>query len=106
MKKIEITPNELQNLITYENNIILLDVRTYKEAKIATLGGIHIPLNELLYRISELNQKNHIIVYCHHGIRSFSALKILNAYGFNNVQHLKGGIDAWSDIIDFNIKKY
>jgi rhodanese-related sulfurtransferase len=103
---INITPQELQDLITNEANITLLDIRTHKEIKVASIGGIHIPLNELSTRINELDQKSHIIIYCHHGVRSLGAVGILQSHGFNQVQHLRGGIDAWSDIIDPCIKKY
>ena len=106
MQNIEITPDQLQKLIVGDNNAILLDVRTYKEVKIATIGGINIPLHELPWRVNELEQKSHVIIYCHHGVRSVTALGILQSHGFNHVQHLKGGINAWSDIIDPTIKKY
>jgi len=57
-------------------------------------------------RINELDQESHIVIYCHHGIRSLAAVGILQSNGFNQVQHLKGGIDAWSDIVDPGIRKY
>ena len=96
------------DIFIHKKNITLLDVRTSEEVKLASLGGINIPLNELSlpHKIGSLEQNKHIVIYCHHGVRSLSALKILQAHGFNHVQHLKGGIDAWSDIIDSNIKKY
>jgi len=103
---INITTQELQELITNKTNITLLDVRTHQETEIASIGGIHIPLNELPNRINELDQKSHIIIYCHHGVRSLTAVGILQSHGFNKVQHLRGGIDAWSDIIDPSIRKY
>jgi len=106
MHDINITPQELQDLMTSKSNITLLDVRTHQEIEIASIGGIHIPLNELSTRINELDQESHIIVYCHHGVRSLGAVGILQSHGFNQVQHLRGGIDAWPDIIDPSIRKY
>jgi len=103
---INITPQELQELMTSRTNITLLDVRTHKETEIASIGGVHIPLNELPSRINELNQESHIVIYCHHGVRSLAAAGILQSHGFNQVQHLRVGIDAWSDIIDSRIRKY
>ena len=103
---INITPQALQELMISKTNFILLDVRTHQETEIASLGGIHIPLDELHNRINELDQESHIVIYCHHGIRSLAAVGILQSNGFNQVQHLKGGIDAWSDIIDCSIRKY
>ena len=103
---IEINPQELKELMISKTNFILLDVRTHQEIEIASLGGIHIPLKELHNRINELDQESHIVIYCHHGIRSLAAAGILQSNGFNQVQHLKGGIDAWSDIIDSSLRKY
>ena len=103
---INITPQALQELMISKTNFILLDVRTHQETEIASLGGIHIPLDELHNRINELDQESHIVIYCHHGIRSLAAVGILQSNGFNQVQHLKGGIDAWSNIIDSSIRKY
>jgi sulfur-carrier protein adenylyltransferase/sulfurtransferase len=103
---INITTRELQELITNKTNITLLDVRTHQETEIASIGGVHIPLNELPNRINELDPESHIVIYCHHGVRSLTAVGILQSYGFNKVQHLRGGIDAWSDIIDPSIRKY
>ena len=93
---INITPQELQELMISKTHFILLDVRTYQETEIANLGGIHIPLNELHNRINALDQESHIVIYCHHGTRSLVAVGILQSNGFNQVQHLKGGTDAWS----------
>lgn len=106
MNNIEITPKELKSLLTQKNNIILLDVRTKKEIEIASIGGINIPIDELSIKITSLNKKSHIIIYCHHGIRSLKAVRILQYYGFKQVQHLKNGINAWSDIVDPSIRKY
>ena len=106
LQNIEITPVELRELIANKANIILLDVRTQKEIEIASLGGVHIPLNELSTRVDELDQESRIIIYCHHGVRSLAALNILQDSGFNRMQHLKGGIDSWSDIVDSSIRKY
>ena len=103
---INITPQELKELMISKINFILLDVRTHQETKIASLGGIHIPLNELHNRINELDRESHIVTYCHHGVRSLAAVGILQSNGFNQVQHLKDGIDAWSNIIDSSIRKY
>lgn len=103
---INITPQELQDLITSKTNITLLDVRTHKETEIVSIGGVHIPLNELPSRINELDQKSHIIIYCHHGVRSLTAVGILQSHGFNQVKHLSGGIDAWSNVIDPSMRKY
>lgn len=106
MYNIEITPQELNILIKKHQSITLLDVRRKEEVGISNIGGVNIPLNELENRIHELNIEDYVIIYCHHGIRSLLALFLLKQYGFHKVRHLKGGIEAWSNIIDISIKRY
>ena len=38
----------------------------------------------------------HIVVYCHHGMRSMRALESLRQMGYSQVQSMAGGIDKWA----------
>ena len=42
----------------------------------------------------------HIVVYCHHGMRSLRATEALRQMGYTRVQSIAGGIDKWSHEID------
>ena len=46
------------------------------------------------------------VSYCHHGIRSQLAAEFLLRQGFEHVQNLVGGIDAWSVDVDASIPRY
>lgn len=71
---------------------LLLDVRTSAEVRAGKLdGAIHIPLDELRSRLSELEPGRPIVVYCQVGIRGHAAVRILLANGFRDVKNLKGG---------------
>jgi rhodanese-related sulfurtransferase len=84
----------------------LLDVRTGEEREMASLGGSHIPLDELEQRFGELtNDKLPWIVYCHHGVRSLYATQFLKFHGYDALS-LRGGIDGWSITIDPTIPRY
>jgi rhodanese-related sulfurtransferase len=84
----------------------LLDVRRSDEREIASLGGFHIPLDELEARFSELpHDKWPLIVYCHHGVRSLYATQFLKFQGYDALS-LRGGIDGWSVEIDPSIPRY
>lgn len=69
--------------ITYEellasgNKYNLLDVRSYEEHEAHNIGGINIPLNELLARIDEVSLDKPLVVYCQTGVRSARAIEIL-----------------------------
>lgn len=85
----------------------LLDVRQTWEVKKAKIAGsTHIPLTELLDRLDELDKKDKIVTYCHHGIRSLNACFFLRELGFEDVVSLSGGIDAWAHEIDPSIPLY
>ncbi|HEX7552728.1 MAG TPA: rhodanese-like domain-containing protein [Geothrix sp.] len=74
-----------------------LDVREPWEFELARLpGAILIPLGELADRVDELDRSRPVLAYCHHGVRSLHALRILQFAGFAELAHLSGGIDAYS----------
>lgn len=90
--------NEIKE-ITYDNfqkqieNYNLLDVRTYDEREHYHIGGLHIPLDELENRHDEIPQDKSIVVYCKSGIRSKSAIKLLQETHFKQpIINLKNGL--------------
>lgn len=75
---------------------MLLDVRTaeeYAEGHIA--GAAWIPVTELAKRLGEVPHGKRVYVYCHSGVRSARASKLLAERGFKNIENVKGGIVAW-----------
>lgn len=81
-------------------DFVLLDVRTAAErADRHIKGSMHIPLNELNLRMSELKsvKDKEIICYCRSGNRSSTAALILNKDGFRTA-NMRGGMTAWEDI--------
>lgn len=87
---------------------VLIDVRRPDEHAYAALPGSQlIPLYELEERLDELEplKAEHLVVYCHHGIRSMSARMVLAGHGFE-ASSLRGGIDAWSLSIDPKVPRY
>ena len=75
--------------------VILLDVRTEEEFVTGHIvNAINIPVDELEYRINELENKDIvIIVYCKSGTRSVIACEILEAYGYERIYNLGGVVD-------------
>jgi len=77
----------------YESNdgAILLDVRNKDEYKAFHIdGSVLIPVSELKSRLSELPDKDAIIiVYCRSGMRSASAYDVLTADGYENVYDMQ-----------------
>ncbi|MCF1686066.1 FAD-dependent oxidoreductase [Tetragenococcus halophilus] len=69
---------------------ILLDVRSDNELKAGKFkNSIHIPLDQLRNRLSELDPSQEYIVSCHTGLRSYMAERILKQNDFY-VENLDG----------------
>ena len=77
------------------NAIAVLDIRTQREWDDFNLGGIHIPLDDLLARINEISQENNYTLICYNGTQSHIACQLLAAKGFKNCQNLEGGLEAF-----------
>ena len=103
----EITVQELNNLFSNGQIPTVLDVRENHEVDIAKIDKtLHIPMKEVINRMTELNKNNEIIVLCKSGKRSTEICQLLINNNFKNVKNLKGGIIAWSKEIDSSIPVY
>lgn len=93
----EISYKKMQDMIRKDTNVILLDVRSRQEYEEGHLeGAINMPLYEIdKQRKEKLPDKKHmIIVYCASGHRSKQAKEKLENLGYENVYHLKEGLDG------------
>ena len=67
----------------------------------------HIPMGDIPARFNqELDPEDHIVVVCHHGVRSMNVTAWLRQQGFEKVQSLRGGIDRWARQIDPTVPVY
>ncbi|MEN2665984.1 FAD-dependent oxidoreductase [Listeria aquatica] len=81
------------------NGAILLDVRNQVELENGKIkDSIHIPLDELRNRISELKKEIPIIVTCQVGLRGYLAERILKNAGYQ-VKNLDGGFSLYQTIL-------
>ena len=88
----EIQASELEQRLTSDENLFLLDVRNEDEYEKENIGGHLIPLAELPRRISELDPHRRIVVLCKMGARSLKAAQLLQREGFQHVWNLTGGL--------------
>ncbi len=104
----EITTDEVKRQLDQGDAFTLLDVREPWEHQTATIAGAKlIPMGDIPTRAhQELDPDDHIIVYCHHGVRSLNVTNWLRQQGFENTQSMRGGIDAWSRQIDPKVPTY
>ena len=104
----EITPEELKSLRDVGEDLTVLDVREPWEVEVASIADSkHIAMGDIPARFNqELDPDNHIVVLCHHGVRSMNVTAWLRQQGFEKVQSLQGGIDRWARQIDPSVPVY
>lgn len=103
----QLSPAELQAWQREGRDFVLLDVREAGEVALAALEGhVHMPMHMVPLRHNELPDDRPLVVYCHHGVRSFQVAAFLQQAGFEAVYNLAGGIDAWSQQADPAVPRY
>ncbi len=105
----EISPVALRARLDAGEDLLLLDVREPFEAELARIPGARlIPLGQLSGALAELEpyRDRPVVVHCKTGGRSRRACLELVAKGFNRVENLAGGIEAWSVQVDPSIERY
>jgi adenylyltransferase/sulfurtransferase len=86
---------------------VLIDVREEWEWTLGHLpDALHVPMGQLPKRLNELPRDRDLVLYCHHGSRSYRAMEFLRQMGFDHVAHLDGGVAAWVDEVSADIGRY
>tara|TARA_B100001250_G_scaffold384703_1_gene379788 strand:- start:8333 stop:9691 length:1359 start_codon:yes stop_codon:yes gene_type:complete len=86
-----------QNMFIDNNNKKIIDVRNKSELVLGFVEhSIHIPLNNLLKSLDQINQSDDYLIYCAGGYRSMIACSILKSKGYKNVQNIYGGFSEIS----------
>ena len=104
----EIDPESVQRMSKGGERFTLLDVREPWEFDAARIEGAKLmPMGDVPGRANqELDPEDHIVVYCHHGVRSMNVTAWLRQQGFEKAQSMAGGIDAWSRRVDSKVPVY
>lgn len=91
-----------------ESKARLIDVREPWEFETAHIeDSLLMPMGDVPARAhQELDPDEHLVVMCHHGMRSMNVAVWLSNQGFEQAQSLMGGIDAWSAEIDPTVPRY
>lgn len=104
----EISATELKARLDNGDDIQIIDVREASEVAVAQLpNAVHIPLAQVINRMSEIDPNRETVVHCKMGGRSARAIQALQQSGFTgNLLNLRGGILAWSNDVDPSVPKY
>ena len=94
---LEVDVDQAKELLKSTSPPYLLDVREAFEVAICQISGSrHIPMDKLAEHYASLPEDRPILVYCHHGFRSFQAAHYLRKRGLSQASSLSGGIDQWA----------
>lgn len=95
----QLSPSELKAWIAEGKDFLLVDVREGWERELFNIGGVHIPMGELMAHVNELPKDKEVVLYCEKGIRTVIAIQRLETAGFQNLINLSGGMKAWKEAI-------
>ena len=104
----EISAGQVNTMLKRGEKFTLLDVREPFELDKARIeGSKNIPMGEIPTRANqELDPEEHIVVICHHGVRSLSVTNWLRQQGFDKAQSIRGRIDGWARTVDPKVPLY
>jgi NADPH-dependent 2,4-dienoyl-CoA reductase/sulfur reductase-like enzyme/rhodanese-related sulfurtransferase len=93
-----LSPMEVKTMADRGDDFIWLDVRSpdeFKQKHIADPRVKLIPLGTLRRRLEELPRDKKIVPFCKISLRGYEAQTLLKGAGFQDVQFMDGGIEAW-----------
>lgn len=90
--------NDLDALIGDPGSTVI-DLRTASEYMEQHLDGpLHIPVDELRSRLSEVPRDRPVYVFCHSGLRSYVGCRILSQHGYE-CAHMAGGFRFYASVV-------
>ncbi len=100
-------PEELARLLDSGGELQVVDIREPFERAIAVIEpSDFLPLGSLMDHLDAIRRDAPVVLYCHSGVRSAHALRLLRNAGFDNVTHLAGGIDRYSVAVAPSLVRY
>lgn len=102
-----VEPEELARLLDAGGELQVVDIREPFERSIAVIEpSDFLPLGSLMENLGSIRRDAPVVLYCHSGVRSAHALRLLRTAGFDNVSHLAGGIDRYSVVVAPALARY
>lgn len=99
----DVTPDEVQNLITNNKDLQLIDVREVDEYKSGHIPEAKlVPLSQIDLRHQEIDPNKQTVVVCRSGGRSKKACDYLSKMGHSNLQNMTGGMLGWKGNVKTN----
>jgi rhodanese-related sulfurtransferase len=105
--KIFITPKELEEWRKQDSSIRFVDVRSREEFEAVHIEGSVLLSQDVMRKImADGSNTRPLVIIDHQGKQGLDAAAYFMGHGLQNVRCLRGGIDAWSQEVDPNIRRY
>ena len=105
--RILLSPAELAALLQTDPSIKLVDVRSREEFEAVHIAGSVLLSQDVMREIMGSGSDKHpIVVIDHQGKNALDATAYFIGHGLRNVRCLRGGIDAWAQEVDPQIRRY
>jgi rhodanese-related sulfurtransferase len=106
-RAMQIEPQELAEKIRRGDRLNLLDIRTREEFEAVRIEEAQLFTQDLMQEIlSKWSRQDLLAVYDHTGEHALDAAAYFQGHDFKNVKVLRGGIDAWSKVVDSTLPRY
>jgi rhodanese-related sulfurtransferase len=105
--KVLLSAPELAELLRTDPAVKLVDVRSREEFEAVHIAGSVLLSQDVMREIlGSGSDKDPIVVIDHQGKNALDATAYFIGHGLRNVRCLRGGIDAWAQEIDPQIRRY
>jgi rhodanese-related sulfurtransferase len=105
--KILISPKELAETLKQDKSLRIVDVRSREEFEAVHIEGSTLLSQDVMRQImGDGSNTKPLVVVDHSGKNGLDAAAYFMGHGLQNVRCLRGGIDAWAQEVDTNMRRY
>ena len=97
----QLSPQEFAEWKASNKEFILIDIREEYEVALCSLGGKHVPMDQVAVTFETLPTNLPIIFHCNSGKRSDAVVyHLLQRYPDRSLYSLTGGVQGWAEAFD------
>ena len=105
--KVLISPKDLAELLEKDKSVKLVDVRSREEFEAVNIAGSVLLSQDVMRELmGSGSNTNPIVVIDHTGKNGLDAAAYFMGHGLSNVRCLRGGLDAWAQEVDSQMRRY
>jgi rhodanese-related sulfurtransferase len=105
--KILIDPAELAAWLKCDDSVRLVDVRSREEYEAVRIDGSLLLSQDVMRQVlGDGSNTRPLVIVDHQGGQGLDAAAYFTGHGLQNVRCLRGGIDAWAQSVDANMRRY